>query len=344
MDYKKIKICLGLTIGFVLAGLSAENCHAADKTVFTTEDGYALTKEQYDKVSQMYSDDSLYVQDRATIDYLLQQDVEIVQGETLYVQVDELYDAAGNYLGEYEREITKKEADVLERKLEANDSQPIVNRDFSTISTISSLVSRQRVATLASGDKDPRPHVCETNMKLLTISGSKDNVSSAKNIILELKWAAMPKTRSFDVIAIRPGVECSFFSTESEPNLKCRQVYTVNGVSKTVTYNAYGDHCVKKLGAGIKGGHKMDGLKHGCGFSMNLVNDATAISCIMEMTVACSKTSFVAYGSYQHAQKSVTLAKSKKYKISTSGYGRILLFDDAVKQNYDNMSGVSIAL
>lgn len=83
-----------------------------------------MTKEQYDKVSQMYSDDSLYIQDKATIDNLLQKDVEIVQGETLYIQVDELYDAAGNYLGEYEREITKKEADVLERKLEANGNQP----------------------------------------------------------------------------------------------------------------------------------------------------------------------------------------------------------------------------
>lgn len=77
---------------------------------------------------------------------------------------------------------------------------------------------------------------------------------------------------------------------------------------------------------------------------MNLVNDATAITCTMEMAVLCSKTSFVAYGSYQHAQKTVTLAKSKKYSISTSGYGRIILFDDAVKQNYDNMPGVSIAL
>ncbi len=338
---KKVKICLGLAVGFVLTGLSAQNSFAAQKTVFTTQEGYVLTKEQYDKVSQMYSDDSLYVQDRATIDNLLQEDVEIVRGETLYVQVDELYDAAGNYLGEYEREITKKEADVLERKLEANGNQPIVSRDFSTIS---SLVSKQRVATLASGDKDPRPNVCETNMKILKISGSKSNASSAKNIVLELKWTAMPKTRSFDVIAIRPGVECSFFSTKSDPNLECRQSYTVNGVSKTVTYNAYGDHCVKKLGAGISGGHKMDGLKHGCGFSMNLVNDATAITCTMEMNVLCSKKSFVAYGSYQHAQKSVTLAKSKKYKISTSGYGRVILFDDAVKQNYDNMPGVSIAL
>lgn len=155
---------------------------------------------------------------------------------------------------------------------------------------------------------------------------------------------AMPKPRSFDVIAIRPGVECSFISTESEPNLECRQSYTVNGVRKTVTYNAYGDHCVKKLGAGISGGHKMDGLKHGCGFSMNLVNDATAITCTMEMAVLCTKKSFVAYGSYQHAQKSVTLAKSKKYSISTGGYGRVILFDDAVKENYDNMPGVSIAL
>lgn len=38
MGNRKLKICLGFAIGLVLAGLSAENCRAAEKTVFTTED------------------------------------------------------------------------------------------------------------------------------------------------------------------------------------------------------------------------------------------------------------------------------------------------------------------
>lgn len=50
------------------------------------------------------------------------------------------------------------------------------------------------------------------------------------------------------------------------------------------------------------------------------------------------------YASYQHAQRNVTLAQSKQYSISLSGYGNVFDFSSAVKDYYDGMGGVYINL
>lgn len=334
---KKLAIT-GLALTLLMASPSAVNCCAAEKAAFVTKDGYALTQEQYDKISQVYNDDVLYQKDRETIDYWLSDD-----DDTVYIQVDELYDADGNYLGDYEQEITKQEAAVLEEKLEKTGTAPLVSRDFSSLAALASKTGAMRISGQPLATHS-------TNMKILTLTDSTSDYASAKNIVLKLTWKKPPKTRSFDVIAIRPGVESSFFSTTSAPNLSCEQTYFIGNTKKTITYNAFGDHCVKKQGSGITvngiSGRKMNGKTHGCGFSMNLVNNsnATDITCTMKMTVKSDKKGFVAYGSYQHAQKSVSLTESKNYNISYNGFGKVILFDDNIKGKYDNMLGVSVAL
>lgn len=48
------------------------------------------------------------------------------------------------------------------------------------------------------------------------------------------------------------------------------------------------------------------------------------------------------YASYQHANKTSTLAKSKDYNISQYGYGGVFLFSTSSSSYYDGMGGVYI--
>lgn len=328
---QKPKVFIGLLLILLLTGMPTVSSRAAENNGFVTQNGYVLSQKQYDKLSQIYNDDVLYLQSNETIDYWLQDDVEILPGDTLYIQIDELYDAKGKYLGEVEQEITEHEAEILEKKIEKNNSQPITRKEFTALAPLTAKVN-------SVNSNDTLLAYVKTNMKLLKILTSNQSSVTSKRIVLTLEWTSLPKTRSFDVIAIRPGVECSFYSNNIDKNLSCQQVYD----GKTITYNPKGDHCVKKYGSSFSGGYKMNGHTHGCGFSMNLVDSATkGITCKMEMFVDTAKNNFVAYGSYQHATKNVSLAESKKYSISYEGLGRVILFDDKVKAKYDAMQGVA---
>lgn len=50
------------------------------------------------------------------------------------------------------------------------------------------------------------------------------------------------------------------------------------------------------------------------------------------------------YASYQHAESTISLANSKKYTISSSGYGKVFKFTGTAASVYDGMSGVSISV
>lgn len=50
------------------------------------------------------------------------------------------------------------------------------------------------------------------------------------------------------------------------------------------------------------------------------------------------------YGSYQHATANISLANSKKYSISRTGYGGVFSFQNSVRDYYDAMNGVSISV
>lgn len=50
------------------------------------------------------------------------------------------------------------------------------------------------------------------------------------------------------------------------------------------------------------------------------------------------------YASYQHAKKNISLENSKKYTLSTNGYGSVFLFNSGISSYYDGMSGVSLSI
>ena len=50
------------------------------------------------------------------------------------------------------------------------------------------------------------------------------------------------------------------------------------------------------------------------------------------------------YGTYQHAIRDISLANSQKYTLSSTGYGKVVLFDSSVKSYYSLFGGVDVTL
>lgn len=133
-------------------------------------------------------------------------------------------------------------------------------------------------------------------------------------ITLSLVWKTMPKIRSYDVIAVR----LNGVSVSGATNFK--QTYVKNGY----TYISYT-------------GTKKE-FSNGFGYSFKL-SENDYLESSLSFWVSGKGT---IYGSYQHAHRTTTLNQSKKYSLSSSGYGRVILFESSVKSYYDAMSGVSI--
>ena len=81
--------------------------------------------------------------------------------------------------------------------------------------------------------------------------------------------------------------------------------------------------------------------KDGFGVSIKLLENGNDMKISQYFRTTSGGTIF---GSYQHAKKNITLANSKKYSISHSGYGNVFLFDETIKDYYDGMAGVDISV
>lgn len=82
-------------------------------------------------------------------------------------------------------------------------------------------------------------------------------------------------------------------------------------------------------------------LYNGFGVSLKLPSNGNNI--IVNQNFRVSKGGHV-YASYQHAKSSISLANSKNYTLSKSGYGRVFKFSGIAVNVYDQMSGVDIAV
>lgn len=151
-----------------------------------------------------------------------------------------------------------------------------------------------------------------TASKKITLTKS---CSTAKcTIMTNVKWLVNPVIRSYDVIGVRfDGVSLSESTIST-------QVKSSAGTSSFDNLKLY---------------------TNGFGVSVKLPSDATNI--IIDQKFYTT-TSGRIYASYQHVTSNVTLATSKLYTISSSGYGGVFNFYGAALDKYDGMGGVNISL
>lgn len=158
-----------------------------------------------------------------------------------------------------------------------------------------------------------------TEYKMLSISQHSDNIS------LDLEWKKTPKYRSYDVIALR-GENVNFQNS----SIAGIQSYNLNNSNQKINYNSNSGN--------------IKSFSNGFGLSMNLVDNATSYKMTLKVKYSVTGSNPKIYGTYQHSQRNISLAQSKSYSLSASGYGKVLLFDNTVKSYFDAMDGVSISL
>ena len=129
-------------------------------------------------------------------------------------------------------------------------------------------------------------------------------------ISVTLKWTKSPTIRSYDVM----GAYLYNTSLESE---------TSTMVASDTTSKLVDDTRVEKNGIGAS----------------FLLPSGPNVRIIQ--TYEVSKGGHI-YASYQHAMRESTLAKSKDYTFSRTGYGSVFVFSSISRPIYDGMNGVDI--
>lgn len=159
-----------------------------------------------------------------------------------------------------------------------------------------------------------------TSMKRITLIGYKKGASE-NYISITNDWIELPEKRSYDVIALRPAS-----TSVRMQSIAATQTWDGNIIQYSPT------------------GNKVKNTSTGVGVSMNLKNDArNKITNTLLVYFISGKDPYKVYGTYQHATSGISLKNSKKYSISSKGYGKVLLFKDSVCDKYDNTAGLSVS-
>ena len=185
-----------------------------------------------------------------------------------------------------------------------NEYDQIKNNDIDDIEVI----TYNEENPFISGRENGRGTYFETAYKQLRITRNGNFINA------NLLWVQNPVTRSYDVFGIR------FYGPTIIGTPLFREYYTLNGSTHSSSNYSRKD------------------FTNGFGISVKLPNYSELES---DITFTYSGSGVI-YASYQHAITNVSLTQSKKYTLSSSGYGSVLLFNTDIQPKYDNMTGVSI--
>ena len=150
-------------------------------------------------------------------------------------------------------------------------------------------------------------------------------LADQSTITLKVNWVKLPTYSSYDVIAVR-GDGVRFYNG----TIKGTQSYHENNTNQIINYNRNSNNT--KI------------FDNGVGISMNLVDGASDYELTLEVGYYKTSNSGTVYGSYQHAQRNVSLNQSQNYSLSASGLGGVIDFSTSVRNYYDGMGGVSISI
>ena len=151
-----------------------------------------------------------------------------------------------------------------------------------------------------------------------TSSKSLKIVNNSGFVTMTLSWSRVPTIKKWDVMAFRKNSSVSMSNT-----YYFRQYYTANNALQ-LSNEKYGQNFDNGVGATFK---VQSGEDHQMELSMNFSGSGRV------------------YGSYQHASNSrATLADAMDYTLSGSGFGGVILFNEAIESKFDGMGGVYLTL
>lgn len=156
----------------------------------------------------------------------------------------------------------------------------------------------------------PLSEFYETNYKRLSVT-NVTNSSPTTLVVVQLKWKQMPKVKSYDVIGVR------LYNTSFSGSVSTYALINGSRINPSAT---------KKTNNGV-------------GASIKLSSNSSSIEIQQSFTANSGGTIFA---SYQHAVKSISLADSQNFTISSVGLGKVFKF--ANNSLFDQMDGISIKI
>lgn len=276
---------------------------------FTTSEGVVISRDNYDKLREKFSAETIDILKGEHINKILDGNEEIIDNEIKYILVDSYKSPLGT--------ITTKERIVDPKNIDS-EIKKIKNKNSFSLLSNSNLFN----CTIHGPEYS-------TAMKKMSIYSIKSSSSTEKQANMKCTWLTIPKIRSYDIIAIRFG-QVNGLSIIHCNNTNGKQIWD----NHTINYLANGNNTTIKTGNADKG-------YGGIGIAMN-IKDEVKKKLSMELNVVYNITSNKAYkvfGTYQHATSNVD---KPSYKFSPSGMGEVISFDNKnVAVKYDNTSSVS---
>ena len=314
MKVKKVmqvlsKSKIGFAMAAVLAAVSLFTTvnAGASECYYSNDLGLSLSYEEYAYLSQFMDgkDLDLFTQEEAN--YLIGHIAEDgVETETKYIKTEVSADD-GTVLSE----IYMSEEEMLG---ELNGtSAAITDNDGFTVSTYAYDPARRYAEIIT----DTRKLV----LNMYSVA------ASAKKVSLTCTWLSIPQCKSYDVMGIRV------------PGYYSDLTIDINGTDNVVGYQYYD-------GQKIKYNHSSKNIKkseRGIGVSMNIVDSVSkSLSMNFSVNIATEKETCAVSGSYQHAQKDLSLSKSQRYTIGPRGMGGVFVFNSSVESYYDDAPGLMV--
>ncbi len=299
---KKVSLLL-CAISLILFSSISINARENKDIYFVNMNDVELTEVQYNNLLKGFSHDTINTMSEEMIN-ILKDDSNIKKiTTTKYVETSTRY-------------INGHPLNVSERQLSMNE----FNASPSTSIIVPSSNSR-----FAAND------YVETNYKKITLDVTYGASVSTKFVTLTNIWKTIPKTKSFDVLAIAPGAASASFNFSGH-----RSGYQ-KWDGNTVNYDVNSDNW-KLVNSNTV-------WKKGLGLSQNLVdNTTTSLENSITVVFLCGADPFPVRASYQHATSDVTLAQSQNYTLGTDGMGNLIKFASSIASKYDNTPGLYAVL
>ena len=298
---KKIMF-IALTLLALLINLKTLNA-LEEEIYFTNLNGVQLTKTEYDNLRKGFDESTINTMSEEMINNIKDDENIRKITTTKYVKTSTRY-INGNAVSNSEEEISS---------VEYNNSPS------------NSIIAPTRSSSFVGND------YVETNYKKITLTVTYGGSVSSKYVTLTNVWKTIPAVKSFDVLAIAPGVAAMTFGLDGH-----RSGYQ-KWDGNIINYSANSDNW-KTVNSNVLG-------SKGLGLSQNIVNDTTtSLENSITVVFLCGADPFPVRATYQHATSSVTLSQSQNYTIGTDGMGGVLKFSSSIWNKYDNTPGLYAVL
>lgn len=175
------------------------------------------------------------------------------------------------------------------------------------------------LSDIMNGELDSKTYVENSYARSTSVSSVGKNLKITKScsndctISVTLTWTKDPAVRSYEVMG----------------------AYLKNTSLKSIPSTTILSHLGSTKSTEIKN------FNNGFGVSIELPKYGNSL--IVNQTFMVAKGGTV-YASYQHATKVISLANSKNYTLSNTGYGRVFNFSGVAASTYDKMAGVDMSV